>query len=334
MRDTAPVDRLLTQDVDRAAAALAAGGLVGLPTETVYGLAANAEDVAAVARIFAVKGRPADHPLIVHLAGPGQLDDWARAVPPYARRLAEALWPGPLTLILPRTPRAGDHVTGGQDTVGLRAPAHPVARQVLVATGLALAAPSANRFGRVSPTTAAHVLAELGPLLDETRDVILDGGHCAVGVESAILDCTGEAPVVLRPGAVDEATVREVGGVPVVERPSPVRAPGMLTSHYAPRARMLLAPDADAAGPLLAPLDGLLAPADVETPPGVVRLAAPADAVDYARILYAALREADALGLQQVVAVPPSGNGIALAVADRLARAAASVPAPSSVHSN
>jgi L-threonylcarbamoyladenylate synthase len=223
-------------------------------------------------------------------------------------------------------------VTGGQDTVGLRAPAHPAARQVLTASGLALAAPSANRFGRVSPTTATHVLAELGALLDPARDLILDGGHCAVGVESAILDCTGEAPVILRPGAVDEATVRAVGGVPVAQRPSSVRAPGTLTSHYAPRARVLLAPDADAAGRLLAPLDGLLAPADVETPPGVVRLSAPADAADYARILYAALREADALGLQQVVAVPPSGRGIALAVADRLARAAAT--APSSVRSN
>jgi L-threonylcarbamoyladenylate synthase len=353
-------DQLLTTDLARAAAVLAAGGLVGLPTETVYGLAADAENVAAVARIFAVKGRPADHPLIVHLSGAEQLDAWATHVPAYARRLAEALWPGPLTLVLARTARAGDHVTGGQDTVGLRAPAHPIARELLRTTGMALAAPSANRFGRVSPTTAQHVVAELGELLDPRRDVVLDGGTCGVGVESAILDCTGEAPVVLRPGAVDADTVRRVGGVPVAERSShagTVRAPGTLSSHYAPRARVVLVQDAAAArqelarherpgerageragpfghhrpgvpGPDGSPLDGLLAAADVDTPPGVVRLSAPADAAAYARALYAALREADALGLRRVVAVPPGGDGIAVAVRDRLTRAASPLTPP------
>lgn len=328
MRDTAPVDRLLTMDLARAAAVLKAGGLVGLPTETVYGLAADAENPAAVARIFAVKGRPADHPLIVHLAGVEQLDAWAARVPAYARRLAGALWPGPLTLVLPRTARAGDHVTGGQDTVGLRAPAHPVARDLILATGSALAAPSANRFGRVSPTTAAHVLAELGELLDPARDVVLDGGRCGVGVESAILDCTDEAPVVLRPGAVDEGTIRRIGGVAPTECVSRVRAPGTLTSHYAPRARVVLAPDGALAATTLAPLDGLLATADVATPPGVVRLSAPQDASEYAQVLYAALREADALGVHRIVAVPPAGEGIAVAVRDRLTRAAATAPAP------
>jgi L-threonylcarbamoyladenylate synthase len=340
IRETARVDRLLSTDVSRAVTALASGGLVGLPTETVYGLAADADDARAVARVFAVKGRPADHPLIVHLAGPRQLDDWARDIPRYARRLAEALWPGPLTLVLPRRPRAGDHVTGGQDTVGLRAPAHPLAHQVLSEAGRALAAPSANRFGRVSPTTAAHVLAELGDLLDPSRDLILDGGRCEVGVESAILDCTGAAPAVLRPGAVDETTVRRVGGVAVVARSGAVRAPGTLTSHYAPLARVVVAsgdeavnalfrapltpdgPSAPASTPL-APGDGLLAPADITTPTGVVRLSAPRDSAEYARVLYAALREADALGLRRVVAVPPSGDGVAVAVADRLTRAAA-----------
>jgi L-threonylcarbamoyladenylate synthase len=313
---------------------LKAGGLVGLPTETVYGLAADAEDRTAVARIFAVKGRPADHPLIVHLPGAGYLDAWAARVPGYARRLAEALWPGPLTLVLPRTAHAGDHVTGGQDT-----------------TGLALAAPSANRFGRVSPTTAAHVVAELGGLLDPARDVVLDGGQCGVGVESAILDCTGPAPVILRPGAIDAATVSRIGGVAIAERASRVRAPGTLASHYAPSARVVLAADAEAARAALARrasrpvdpldhrlhdpldhrlhdpldhrLDGLLATADVETPPGVVRLSAPRDAAEYAQVLYAALREADALGVERVVAVLPVGDGIAAAVRDRLARAAA-----------
>jgi L-threonylcarbamoyladenylate synthase len=326
---TAPGHPMVTSDVSRAAAALAAGGLVGLPTETVYRLAADATDVRAVARIYAVKGRPADHPLIVHVAGAAQLDRWAADVPGYARRLAEALWPGPLTLVLPRTPRVGDHVTGGQPTVGLRAPAHPVAQELLAALGDGggLAAPSANRFGRVSPTTAEHVIAELGDLLNPDRDVVLDGGPSQVGVESAILDCTGPAPVVLRPGAVDAGTVQHVGGVPVAARPSAVRAPGTLAAHYAPRARVVLLDDAttaDVASRAERLADGLLATTDVGTPPGVVRLSAPTDAEEYARVLYAALREADALGLRRVLAVPPAGDGdgIGAAVRDRLARAA------------
>ena len=318
---------LVTSDLTRAATALVTGGLVGLPTETVYGLAADAEDVSAVARIFAVKGRPANHPLIVHVDGAAALDAWARDVPRYARRLAEALWPGPLTLVLRRTARAGDHVTGGQGTVGLRAPAHPVARALLaLLPGVGLAAPSANRFGRVSPTTVDHVLAELGDRLDPARDVILDGGPSRVGVESAILDCTGPAPVVLRPGAVDAATVRRVGGVAVVERASGVRAPGTLASHYAPRARVVVVPAGEAASAVGSAVGsgrvGLLACADVVTPAGVVRLAAPADVTEYARVLYAALREADALGLDRVVAVPPPPGGVGTAVRDRLARAA------------
>ncbi|HEX2807105.1 MAG TPA: Sua5/YciO/YrdC/YwlC family protein, partial [Kineosporiaceae bacterium] len=226
--------------------------------------------------------------------------------------------------------RAGDVVTGGQDTVGLRAPSHPLAQELLAAVGGGLAAPSANRFGRVSPTTAAHVLAELGRLLDPERDVILDGGLSMVGVESAILDCTGAAPVLLRPGAVDAAQVARVGGVPLGARTSGVRAPGTLASHYAPAARVLIATDGAEAARLLAPQDGLLAPQDgllalddVATPDGVVRLSAPADATEYARVLYAAMREADALGLARVIAVPPAPVGIGLAVSDRLARAAA-----------
>jgi len=314
---------LVTTDVARAAAAIRAGGMVGLPTETVYGLAADAQDAAAVARLFAVKGRPADHPLIVHIGGADQLDGWAREVPPYARRLAAALWPGPLTLVLRRSARASDHVTGGQDTVGLRVPSHPVAQELLAATGAGLAAPSANRFGRVSPTTVAHVLAELGRLLDPGRDVILDGGRSTVGVESTILDCTTARPVLLRPGAVDAADVARVGGVPLAVRASTVRAPGTLASHYAPAARVLIAVTAADAERLLAPMDGLLALEGVTTPEGVVRLSAPADASGYARVLYAALREADALGLARVIAVPPPPVGLGVAVTDRLARAAA-----------
>lgn len=323
--------RLVTADVDLAARLLTAGGLVGLPTETVYGLAADADDVAAVARVFAVKARPADHPLIVHLRDAGDLDTWARDVPPYARRLARSLWPGPLTLVLRRTERAGDHVTGGQETVGLRAPAHPVAQALLASFGGGLAAPSANRFGRVSPTTAAHVVAELGDLLVPGRDAVLDGGPSRVGVESSIIDCTGDAPVVLRPGAVTPEDVAEIGGIAVAERASPVRAPGTLTSHYAPRAQVIVmeapetpgTPGAPGSGPGSAPRDGFLALAAVPTPPGTVRLCAPADTEEFARQLYAGLREADALGLTRVFAVPPPLDGVGAAVRDRLRRAAA-----------
>jgi L-threonylcarbamoyladenylate synthase len=346
---TALVTALVSHDVSRAVAMLRAGGLVGLPTETVYGLAADAGDVAAVARVFAVKGRPADHPLIVHLAAAADLDLWAREVPGYARRLAETLWPGPLTLVLPRSDRPGDHVTGGQPTVGLRCPAHPVAHAVLAAFGGGLAAPSANRFGRVSPTTAAHVVDELGDRLDAARDVVLDGGPSAVGVESTILDCTGPQPRLLRSGAVTADAVLGAGGVALAEPSAggPVRAPGMLAAHYAPQARVVVVDAADvpaavhaaAADPGVSgwnpsgrdssgrdsgrPVTGLLATVDVGTPAGVVRLAAPPDETSYARGLYAALREADVLGLRTVVAVPPVGTTLAAAVSDRLRRAAA-----------
>jgi L-threonylcarbamoyladenylate synthase len=367
---------LVTADVELVARLLGSGGLVGMPTETVYGLAADAGDVSAVARVFAVKGRPADHPLIVHLADVEDLATWAQSVPAYARRLAERLWPGPLTLVLPRTPQAGDHVTGGLPTVALRVPAHPVARRLLTRYGRGLAAPSANRFGRVSPTTAAHVVEELGDLLVPGQDAVLEGGPSVVGVESAIVDCTGPAPVILRPGAVTATDVTRVGGVAVTSRSSGVRAPGTLASHYAPRARVELVDDAaallellrrpeavraenratvvsrtgstapttagaagsatppktrlktapttvEAAGIAPAPVDGLLAPATVATPPGLVRLSEPVDAAGYARVLYAALREADALGLTRVLAVPPPAEGMGAAVQDRLRRAAA-----------
>ncbi len=332
-----PNAALLTTDADLAARMLVAGGLVGMPTETVYGLAADAENPHAVARVFAVKGRPADHPLIVHIRAVDDLDGWARSVPRYARRLAERFWPGPLTLVLPRTERVGDHVTGGQPTVGLRAPAHPLAQALLARSGRGIAAPSANRFGRVSPTLAQHVLDELGDLLVPGRDVVLDGGPSAVGVESSIVDCTGPAPVVLRPGAITGADLAAAGGVEPVAAGGGgrVRAPGTLAAHYAPRASVLVidrAGDAVDIGarfsagtePGTAPREGFLALAGVPTPAGVVRLSAPPDAAGYARGLYAALREADALGLVRVLAVPPPADGIGVAVRDRLRRAAAS----------
>ena len=343
MRQTAGVPALAssTGDVARAVAALRRGGLVGLPTETVYGLAADAENVAAVARIYAAKGRPADHPLIVHVAGAGHLDGWAVDVPDYARHLVHALWPGPLTLVLARGPRAGDHVTGGQATVGLRAPDHPVAQQVLAAFGGGLAAPSANRFGRVSPTDAAHVLQELGRALVEGLDVVLDGGPSRVGLESTILDCTGPQPVVLRPGAIGSADVEQAAGVAVGARAGTggVRAPGTLPAHYAPSAHVLVAADEPQAQTLIgpappvgaAPMTGLLAPEGVRTPEGVVRLGAPADAAAYARSLYRCLREADVLGLRRVVALLPDDDGpLAAAISDRLRRAATGSAAVSS----
>lgn len=326
MSDDGP-NGLLTTDPVRAVDALRAGRLAVLPTETVYGLGALASRPDAVARVYAVKGRPADHPLIVHLAAADQLDAWAVEVPDYARRLAGRLWPGSLTLVLPRGERAGLHVTGGQPTVGLRVPDHVLTLEVLRRVGDGVAAPSANLFGRVSPTTAQHVVAELADALTPGADVVLDGGPCRVGVESTILDCTGPSPIVLRPGGVDRSTIESVGGTPVSPRPSPVRAPGTLASHYSPSARVLLVGAADLIGgaagvPTVPPRTGVLAPVTVPTPPGTVRLSAPESPTQYASVLYSALREADALGLTSVLAVAPEGAGIAAAVRDRLARAA------------
>ncbi|MBI1378015.1 MAG: threonylcarbamoyl-AMP synthase [Frankiales bacterium] len=316
---------MLTDDVGHCVDLLRAGGLVALPTETVYGLGADAENPDAVARVYAAKGRPADHPLIVHLADAAAVDDgWAVDVPPWARLLAAACWPGPLTLVLPRGPRAGLHVTGGQGTVGLRVPAHPVAHALLSAFGGGVAAPSANRFGRVSPTDAEHVLDELAGVLEPGRDAVLVGGPSEVGVESTIVDCTGPAPRLLRPGAVGALEVEAVTGLDLVAPDAGVRAPGTLAAHYAPSAEIVLADAAAAAGAVAAaaPPVGLLAPADVDAPVGAVRLAAPADAAAYARALYAALRRADVEGLRTVVAVAPEGGPLAAAVLDRLRRAA------------
>ena len=319
--DSEPV----TTDIDVAVGLLRAGGLVAIPTETVYGLGADAEDPSAVARVYAAKARPADHPLIVHLADGALIDDgWAVDVPDWARLLAAACWPGPLTLVLRRGPRAGDHVTGGQDTVGLRVPSHPVAHELLRRFGGGVAAPSANRFGRVSPTYAAHVVNELADVLVPGRDVVLDGGPSHVGVESTIVDCTGAAPRLLRPGAVGVEEIEAVTGLEVVSADPTVRAPGTLAAHYAPTARVVLVDAADVAAtvPGAASPVGLLAPAVVPTPDGVRRLAAPEDSAAYARALYAALRAADADGIATIVAVAPTGGVLAAAVHDRLRRAA------------
>jgi len=301
--------------VAAAAEALRRSGVVGLPTETVYGLAARALDRAAVGRVFAIKGRPSDHPVIVHVDGPDALGTWGHGVPAYADALARALWPGPLTLVVPAADDVPRYLTGGQDTVGLRCPAHPVALAVIAAAG-PLAAPSANRFGQVSPTSATDVVADLGDRLDPALDLVLDGGPCPVGVESTILDCTGPAPRVLRWGAVEVAAMGRIAGVALDHASSPVRAPGGLASHYAPAAAVHLGAEAGAG-------EGFLALAAVPTPPGALRLAAPADTREFAAVVYRALRDADAFGLAAVWAVPPEdGSALAAAVRDRLSRAA------------
>ena len=316
-------------DIHEAVSVLRRGGLVGMPTETVYGLAADASDPRAVARVFAAKGRPTDHPLIVHVAGSEGLHRYARDVPPIADELVARWWPGPLTLLVRRSPAVLDAVTGGRDTVALRAPAHPMAHALLVAFDGGLVAPSANRFGRVSPTTAADVVAEL----DGAVDLVLDGGACPIGIESTIVDLSGATPRVLRVGHVTVDDLREVLDDLDVAPPTaaPV-APGMLASHYAPDARLVVvdaAAGADEVGRAAAPhLDagrrvGLLAPAPMPgVDPRLVVLDPGGDPTSYARVLYGRLRTADALGLDVLVVVPPEPTGIGVAVLDRLTRAA------------
>lgn len=307
------------------ASALAAGGLVAFPTETVYGLGANALDPHAVARIFAVKGRPTDHPLICHIASADDLAPLVAEVTPLAQALADAFWPGPLTLVLPRSAAVPDAVTGGRDTVAVRVPDHPLALELLRAFGGPVAAPSANRFGRPSPTRANDVRDELG----DTVDVILDGGPCAIGVESTVLDLTSNPPQVLRPGGVSVEQIEAVIG-PVDGASGPARAPGMLEAHYAPSARVEVV-TADAAAARAADLTAagtsvaLLAPHAISPLPDSVLVLGPAGAPDaYAALLYTAFRRADAARCQVIVAVPPPAHGIGVAVRDRLARAAAS----------
>jgi len=302
-----------------AAAVLMSGGLVAFPTETVYGLGADACNAAAVARIYSVKGRPADHPLIVHVASMDALGDWAADVPAYAIALARDYWPGPMTLVVTRSELPGDFVTGGQDTVGVRVPNHPVALGLLEAFaragGKGVAAPSANRFGNVSPTTANAVSDELSDYLAGS-DVILDGGACTIGVESTIIDCTGDVPKILRPGAITEEMIEHSTGLDVLDADGvAIRVSGSLESHYSPIAKVVLDQS-----PLTG--QGFIAMADVASGTGVIRLAAPTTHDEFARVLYSALRAADEQGLSAVVVAQPGGNGIAIAIRDRLMRAA------------
>jgi L-threonylcarbamoyladenylate synthase len=313
-------------EIARAVAVLRAGGLVAFPTETVYGLGADASNPAAVARIFAAKGRPADHPLIVHLASAGELREWARSVPPLATALAETCWPGPLTIILRRSARVPDAVTGGLETVGLRVPSHPLALELLRTFGGGIAAPSANPFGTVSPTTAEHVRAGLG----DRVDMILDGGPCEVGVESTIIDLSGDQPAILRPGGLPRERLEAIAGVPIpVRHGGPVRAPGTLDSHYAPEARLVLVPPSEQPARAAALRGrGLFVGVLSFIPGGPVGDATVVDLgsseEEAARHLYAAMRGLDASGCDVILAWPPEERGLGLAIADRLRRAAAS----------
>ena len=311
---------ICTKDTLKSAAlSLKNGHLVAFPTETVYGLGADASNEEAVARIYETKGRPANHPLIVHIASMDAMAHWASDIPEYAITLARDFWPGPMTLVLKRSDLAKDFITGGQETVGLRVPAHPIAlaliKEFIAVGGYGIAAPSANRFGAVSPTTAQAVEDELATYL-HPEDLILDGGACLVGVESTIIDCTGPTPMVLRLGAITPLMIEESTGLVALEsNPSSIRVSGSLDSHYSPKAKVILDVVAVAG-------DGLIAPDQIPTPNGVIRLAAPSTIEEYARVLYHALRSADQQGLEVVVVLQPGGDGLAAAIRDRLQRSA------------
>ena len=316
------------QDIGKAAEILRAGGLVAFPTETVYGLGADASNPSAVKKIFAAKGRPADHPVIVHIADMSELKHWAAEVPRAAWLLAEKFWPGPLTMVLKRSPHVNDLISGGQNTIGLRVPGHPVAQQLLKAFGGGIAAPSANKFGRLSPTTAEHVREELGNAVD----IVLDGGPCEVGIESTIVDLTREPPAILRPGRVNAQHIADALlvplGEPAVDRP---RVPGSLASHYAPRAPLkIVHPDEiesyvrrQVVPPPVAVLARRGRPRDSKV---ALWQVAPETPEDYARLLYATLRRLDAAGCRLIVveALPQLPEWTA--VRDRLDRAATPEP--------
>ncbi len=307
-----------SEQIDEAAEALRNGQLVAFPTETVYGLGADATNPEAVANIFEAKGRPVGHPLIVHIANAEQLRLWVREVPESAEKLAEAFWPGPLTMVLSRNGRVAAEAVGSKPTIAIRVPDHPVALELLASFDGGVAAPSANKFGGVSPTTAAHVVDDL----DDIVDVVIDGGKCGVGVESTIVDLTGDMPVVLRPGGVSAAAIESALGVSLADDVGEARAPGMLSSHYAPNASIELKTleEVTAEDFTVEPGTGVIASVSVDVSPSWTL---PVDATAYAKNLYAVLREADARGVKKLLIVPPSEGELLEAVLDRLAKAAA-----------
>jgi L-threonylcarbamoyladenylate synthase len=302
-----------------AALALKAGHLVAFPTETVYGLGADARNPEAIKRIYEVKGRPTDHPLIVHISSLNQLDKWAVDIPEYAIKLARKFWPGPMTLILKRSEIAGDFITGGQETVGLRVPSDPIALALIQEfekiSESAIAAPSANRFGQVSPTSSADVQEELGAYLLDA-DQILDGGNSTIGIESTIIDCRDSSPIILRPGAITESMIDPL--ITLKRKPPgehEIRVSGNLENHYAPKAKVILN---------TIPKSGqaFIAMSEILTPSGVFRLLSPNTLEEFAHDIYAALRKADDLGYKEIVIMTPQEIGIGIATNDRLLKAA------------
>jgi L-threonylcarbamoyladenylate synthase len=306
-------------DIEKAAKALIDGHLVAFPTETVYGLGADAVNKKAVGRIYSVKGRPTNHPLIVHISSITQLDKWAIDIPKYALKLAEEFWPGPITLILKRNYLAKDFITGGQDNVGIRIPSNPIALELLnefeKLGGFGVAAPSANRFRAVSPTNLIAVNEEIGNRLSQ-HDFILGGGDCLIGLESTIIDCTNINPTILRPGAVTPSIFEIDNTKNKVISPvnKSIQFPGSLDSHYSPRANVVLGGVAEVGA-------GYIALSDIATPSGAIRLAAPENIEEFARTMYEALREGDRLNLKSIVVILPNGQGLAVAIRDRLEKA-------------
>jgi L-threonylcarbamoyladenylate synthase len=307
-------------EIKNAAQALKDGHLVAFPTETVYGLGADATNESAVSRVYSVKGRPTDHPLIVHVSSINQIGKWAIDIPGYAIKLAEVFWPGPMTLILKRSEIAKDFITAGQENVGIRVPSHPVALALLSEFeklgGLGVAAPSANRFGAVSPTSSVDVQEEIGNYLQDT-DQIIDGGQSIVGIESTIINCLTDLPVVLRPGAITLDLISSLIGfnINIAHTLNNLKVSGLLSSHYSPKAEVIIGGIPEAG-------EGFLALSDIPTPLGAIRLAAPNTIEQYARVLYQSIRAGDQKGLKKIIVILPKGSGMALAIRDRLQKAA------------
>jgi L-threonylcarbamoyladenylate synthase len=303
----------------KAAQVLKDGHLVAFPTETVYGLGADATNEKAVSRIYSVKGRPSDHPLIVHIPSIDHMNNWAVEISDYAIKLAEEFWPGPLTLILKRSQLSKDFITGGQNTVGLRVPCHPIALEVLKQFeklgGKGIAAPSANKFGAVSPTSAQSVIEELeSGFIDE--DLILDGGQCEIGIESTIVDCTGKLASILRPGSITQEMLEDAIGnsVGFKNKDGGIRTSGLLDKHYAPSAKVFF-------GETAQPGDGFIALGNIKTPIGAIRLSSPETVEEFAKDFYNSFRRGDQLKLTRIVVYCPEGVGLAVAIRDRLNKA-------------
>ena len=319
MSNSPYLSNCIAETIRDAAAALKAGHLVAFPTETVYGLGADARSAEAVKRIYEVKGRPTDHPLIIHISSISELDKWAVEIPRYAIKLAREFWPGPMTLILRRSELVRDFITGGQESVGLRVPSDPIALALIKEfekiSDSAIAAPSANRFGQVSPTSSGDVREELGEFLS-THDQILDGGRSTIGIESTIIDCRSENPKILRPGFVTVKDVEVVTGISlnVNKTPNLVKFSGSFEKHYSPNCRILVNTTPNFG-------DAFLALAEVVTPDGAIRIASPDSELAFARLLYSSFREADRRGFQRLVIVPPTGDGLSHAIKERLEKA-------------